>query len=179
MDTNFQEVYDENSSWHFFPIRFAEKLEWTQIPLDGYYQTHPLGLIRSQVKLNCAPWKDVMQATRNDLASGFITLQIQLKMLLNRCPVLWENEEEKPVIDSLSGWSDVTISTMRKWLSGFLKETGFEILNAHILANVAALRLVPRFSHILSQFSELQRDYDREMPEGCDNRLHNRINQTV
>ncbi len=54
MDTNFQEVYDENSSGHLFPIRFAQKLELTQIPLDGYYHTHPIGLIRSQVKLNCA-----------------------------------------------------------------------------------------------------------------------------
>ncbi len=109
---------------------------------------------------------------------------MQLKTLLNRCPVLWENVKGKPVIDSSSGWSDVTTSTMGKWFSGFLKETGFEILNAHILANVAALRLVPPFSHNPSQFSDLQRGYDREMllsgngkPERCDYRLHNRINQ--
>ncbi len=52
---------------------------------------------------------------------------------------------------------------MGKWFSGFLKETGFETLNARILANVAALRLVPLFSHNPSQFSGLQHWYDHEM----------------
>ncbi len=37
VDTYNQEVYDENSSGHFFPIRCAQKLGWTLISLDGFY----------------------------------------------------------------------------------------------------------------------------------------------
>ncbi len=36
-DTNYREVYDENSSGHLFPICFGLKSAWTLISLDGFY----------------------------------------------------------------------------------------------------------------------------------------------
>ncbi len=37
MEIYYREIYDEDYGEHLFPIRFAQKLRWTLISLDGYY----------------------------------------------------------------------------------------------------------------------------------------------
>ncbi len=154
MDTTYQGVYDGNSSGHLFPIHLAQKLAWTLIPLDGYYPIHTKGQFRYQVKLNCAPW--------NDLASGFITLQMQLNTLLNRCPVLWENEEEKPVIDSSSGWSDVTTFTMGKLFNRFPKEPVLKYLMHTFLLMLRPYAWFPVFAQSISIITPAARLWQRK-----------------